>query len=348
MKRTAILILTILNLISCSKNKTEESTSASQSEPEVLHIYTARHYETDRRVFADFAVRNGIEIQLIEGKGSELEKRIRAEGELCPGDIFLTVDIGRIWKAEQSDFFHPVESAVLTERIPEHLRHSNGLWFGLTKRARVLFYAKDRVNPNTLSTYEALAEPEFKGKILIRSSSNVYNQSLLASLITHHGRAKAKKWAAGMVSNFARTPQSNDTGQLRALAAGEGDVAIANTYYYFRLLKSEKPEDQEVINKIDMFFPNQDGRGAHVNISGAGVLKHSKNKEAAIKFIEYMTSDFAQELLAKGNNEYPVVSGVAADDKLNEFPFKEDKISAEDIGKNSPLATKVFDEVGWR
>lgn len=335
-----VLLLSILSLTGCFQ-------SDEPAMPE-LNIYTARHYETDQLVYDEFTKQTGIKINLVQGNGSDLEKRIRSEGELCPADVFITVDIGRIWKAEDSGFFQPLKSDFLEERIPDHLRHSKGLWFGITKRARVIFYLKEEVNPDSLTTYESLADPKFRGKILIRSSSNVYNQSLLASLITHHGEDKAREWAKGIVANFARKPQSNDTGQLRALAAGEGDLAIANTYYYYRLLKSDKPEDQEVVSKIGIYFPNQTGRGAHINISGAGVLKHSKNKEAAKKFIEFLAGDFAQEVMANGNNEYPVVLGVKMDDIVGSHRFKEDMISAESIGKNSPMATKIFDQAGWR
>ncbi len=316
--------------------------------PEVLNLYSARHYESDQLVYEEFTKKTGIKINLVEGKGADLEKRIKSEGELCDADLFITVDIGRIWKAETEGLFQSVDSEVLNKRIPSHLRHSQGFWYALTKRARVLFYSKERVDPKKLSTYEALVDSEWKGKVLIRSSANIYNQSLLASLIAHHGENKAKEWAAGMVDNFARKPQSNDTGQLRDLAAGAGDIAVANTYYYFRLAKSEKPEDREVIEKIGIYFPNQSDRGSHINISGVGVLKHAKNKEAAVQFIEFMVSDFAQEILAKGNNEYPVVPGVKLDEKLAEFDFIEDSISAEEIGVNSPVATKIFDEVKWR
>lgn len=238
---------------------------------------------------------------------------------------------------------------MLTSAIPDYLRHPDGLWFGLTKRARVIMYNRNAVAPSELSSYEDLVNSKWRGRILVRSSSNIYNQSLVGSIIAAHGEANAEAWARGLVKNFARAPEGNDTAQIRAAAAGLGDLAIANTYYLARLMKSNDRADQEVASRMRVFFPNQSGRGTHVNISGAGVLKTAPNKESAVQFLEYLVSPEAQRVFAEGNNEYPVVQAAAVDSTVASFgEFKEDTVSASIFGRNNPQAVRVCDRAGWQ
>ncbi|MEM8713818.1 MAG: extracellular solute-binding protein, partial [Planctomycetota bacterium] len=262
----------------------------------------------------------------------------------------MTVDAGRLWKADAAGLFRPTQSESLEERIPAHLRHPKGHWFGLSMRARCIFYNRDKVDPSELSDYESLANPEWKGRVLIRSSSNVYNQSLVGSVIARRGREAAEAWVKGLVANLARKPQGGDTDQLRALAAGEGDVAVANSYYYARLMRSEDPKDQEVVKKVGIFFPNQKGRGAHVNVGGAGVLKSAKNPKAATQFLEFLASDEAQQIFARGNNEFPVVEGVECDPLIQEWTKNrfDQKTSVAEFGSLTGEALRMMDRAGWR
>jgi len=317
----------------------------SWAQASVVNLYSSRHYDTDEALYESFG---GGRVNLIEAEAAELIERIKSEGANSPADVLITVDAGNLWRADQDDLFAPVDSAVLKARIPENLRHPNGHWFGFSKRARVICYNRDRVNPSQLSTYEDLAEPKWRGKVLIRSSSNVYNQSLVASMIAAHGAAETQAWIEGLVANFARPPEGNDTAQLKACAAGLGDVAIANTYYYARLAKSSDPADQAVVEKVGIFFPNQRDRGTHVNISGGGVLKNAPNRQAAIAFLEHLTSESSQKYFAEGNNEYPVVAGVEIDPVLKSFgSFKEDAVNVAEYGKNQAEAIRLMDRAGW-
>lgn len=311
-----------------------------------VNLYSSRHYDSDDALYDAFG-----EVNLIEAGAEELIERIQSEGANSPADVLLTVDAGRLWRAEQAGLFQPVRSPKLDQRIPAYLHHPDGLWYGLTQRARVLYYNRDRVNPADLSTYEALADPQWRDKILIRTSSNVYNLSLVASRIAIHGESEARRWLEGFVSNFAREPESNDTGQIRACAAGVGDVAIANSYYYIRLQKSDDPADQEVVEKVGLFFPNtgRGERGTHVNISGGGVLRNAPNREAAIAFLEHLASGESQRYFAEGNNEYPVVAGVDIDPVLaSHGQLQADPLNVSDLGRYQPDAARLMDEVGWR
>jgi iron(III) transport system substrate-binding protein len=313
-----------------------------------VNLYTARHYPGDDALYERFEERTGIQVNVVDGKGDELLQRIRAEGEQSPADVFITVDAGRLWAAEEAGILQPVETEELLASVPSPLRAPDGLWYGLTKRARVLFYDRASVDPSELSTYEELAAPRWKGEILIRSSSNVYNQSLLAAIIAEHGEEYAEQWAEGMVANFARKPQSNDTGQIRAVAAGLGDVAIANHYYYLRLMQSDNPDDQEIVEKVGMFFPNQESRGTHVNISGGGVVAGAENREEAIRFLEFLVSPEAQAVLADGNYEFPVNPNAPVPPYLSDYSFREDPLPASVIGEFNPEAIRIFDRAGWR
>ena len=314
---------------------------------EVVNVYSARHYDTDMAMYERFTEETGIKVNLIEGSSDALIERIKSEGQFSPADMLITVDAGRLWRAEKEGIFQPVDSAVLSERIPAHLRHPEGEWFGLSKRARVIAHKKDMALPAGFGTYEALADEAFRGQVCMRSSGNIYNLSLMASLIDAHGAEAAEAWAKGVVANFARTPQSNDTGQLKAVASGECTITIANTYYLGRLMASTKPEDKALMANLGIVFPNQDGRGTHVNISGAGVTKYAPNRENAIRFLEYLTSDFAQRLFAEGNNEYPI-SGPTTGPVAALGEFKRDNLNVSVLGENQTEAVKVYDRAGWK
>lgn len=319
-----------------------------QSDAE-LNLYSSRHYNTDQALYDEFTEETGIQVNLLEGDADELIERIKSEGDNSPADVLCTVDAGRLWRADQEGIFAPTASEVLEEAIPENLRHPEGHWFGFSKRARVIMYHKDRVDPDQISSYEELADPQWQGKVLIRSSGNIYNQSLVAALIESLGMEETEAWAEGVVDNMARPPEGGDTDQIRALAAGEGDLAVSNTYYLARLINSEDPADQEVAEAVGVIFPNQEGRGTHVNISGCGVVATAPNAEAAVQFLEYLVTPAAQSYFADGNNEYPVVEGVAPNSTVVSLgEFKEDTISATVYGENNPEAVKLFDRVGWR
>lgn len=323
-------------------------TGFSAQAAEELNLYSSRHYQTDEALYDNFTKETGITINRIEGKGDALIKRIQSEGANSPADVFLTVDAGRIWRAEEAGFFAKTDSAVLNERIPANLRDPDGQWFGFSTRARVMYYNPDLVT-DPPKNYEDLADPKYKGLVCIRSSSNIYNLSLMGSLIEHHGEEAAEKWAKGVVANFARDPKGGDTDQIRAVAAGECGISVGNTYYFVRLLKSDKAKDKAVVEKVKMIWPNQDGRGVHVNVSAAGVLKNAPNKEAAVKFLEYLASDAAQGYLANGNNEYPVVAGILENPELQSLGQpKIDEINVSIYGDNQPKAQMVFDRAGWK
>ncbi|MEL7085040.1 MAG: Fe(3+) ABC transporter substrate-binding protein [Cyanobacteria bacterium J06597_1] len=319
------------------------------AQEEVLNLYSSRHYDTDQALYDNFTEQTGIEVNLIEGDGDELIARLTNEGANSPADLFITVDVGRLAKADSEGLFQPVDSDTLEASIPDNLRHPDGHWFGLTQRARVIVYNPETVDPAELSTYEALAGAEWQDRVCIRSSSNIYNQSLMGSLIANLGVDAASDWAEGMVNNFAREPEGGDTDQIKAVAAGLCDVAIANHYYYARLAKSDDAADNAVAESTAIFFPNQDDRGTHVNISGAGVLANSPNPDAAVAFLEYLTTPEAQSIFAEGNNEYPVVDGVDIDPVVAELgDFKTDEASLSDFSGNSAEALIVFDEAGWK
>ncbi len=320
-----------------------QNTNAQQTTKE-LNIYSSRHYNTDDKLYGNFAQQNGVRLNLIEGNADELIERINSEGANSPADILITVDAGRLWRAEQANIFAPIESEILTSKIPENLRHPDNLWFGFSKRARVIMYNPERVDPANLSTYEALADPQWQGRIGVRSSSNIYNQSLVAGLIEVLGAEATEEWCRGFVANFARPPQGNDTSQIEATAAGEIDLTLANTYYLPRYA-----DNPEIFDRVKVFFPNQDGRGAHVNISGGGVTKNAPNRETAIAFLEYLASPSAQEFFAIGNNEYPVVAGTPVSDVVAGFgEFKEDTVNVSAYGENNAEAVRIMDRAGWK
>ena len=316
---------------------------------ETVNLYSARHYDVDQQIYDAFTEKTGIEVRVLEGSSDQLVERIQREGIASPADVLITVDAGRLWRAEQADVLQGVESELLDQRIPENLRHPDGLWFGFSQRMRVIYIDPERVDPELVQTYEDLARPELEGKICIRSSNNIYNQSLIASIIETHGVDEAQEWAEGLVGNLARQPQGGDTDQIRGVAAGECDVAVANHYYYLRLANSEDPADREVAENVQVVFPNQDGRGVHVNIGGAGVVDGAPNRDNAVKFLEYLASDSAQEVFARANYEYPVVEDVQRHEALAEWgEIKFDALGIDALGRNNPEAVRVADRAGWR
>jgi iron(III) transport system substrate-binding protein len=314
-----------------------------------VNVYSHRHYDTDRALFEAFTEETGIEVRVVEAGADELIQRLQAEGEQTEADVLITVDAARLNRAKSMDLLQSVSSEVLEERIPSYLRDREGQWYALTKRARIIAYHNQRSDRSILSTYEALAGGEFEDAIAIRSSSNVYNQSLLASIIAHNGEEAAREWAAGVVENMARDPQGGDRDQLRAIAAGEADYAVVNTYYIGQMLNSTDPQEREVGEQIGVFFPNQEGRGAHVNVSGAAVTRHANNRENAVRLIEFLVSDRAQEQFAKANYEYPVVEDVALAPSVAAWgEFKEDSLDLSLLGEYNDDAVRIFDEVGWQ
>jgi len=316
----------------------------------VVNVYSSRHYQTDEALYSGFTKLTGIMINRIEGGEDPLIERIRNEGARSPADVLITVDAGRLWRAEQMGLFQPVKSAVLDARIPANLREPSGLWYGFSSRARVIAYSKAKVQPGEIRNYEDLADAKWKGRVCMRSSTNIYNLSLLGAMIEHLGEAKAEAWAKGVRGNLAQEPKGGDTDQLKAVAAGQCDVTISNQYYYARLLRSGKPDERQVGEKVGIVFPNQATWGTHVNISGAGVLKNAPNREAAIKFLEYLASDNAQRYFADGNNEWPVVAGVKVDNPVLKSlgEFKRDQLNVAVLGKNQPSSQKVYDRVAWK
>ncbi len=314
-----------------------------------INLYSSRHYDTDEAFYTNFTKLTGIGINRIEAKAEELIERMKAEGANSPADVFITVDAGNIERANVDGLLQPVSSDTLTKAIPAHLRHPDGSWFGFSKRARVIVVARDRMKPEDVPTYESLADEKVKGKLLIRSSGNIYNQSLMGSIIAADGSEQAEAWARGVVANMARAPKGGDTDQIKAVAAGEGDVAVANSYYLGRLIVSDKAEDREIASKVQIVFPNQNGRGTNVNISGGGVARYARNVEGAVKFLEYLVSDEAQMLFASGNVEYPVVEGVKLPAPLDSFgSFKEDTLDAQKYAALNAEAVQIMDRAGWK
>ena len=314
-----------------------------------LNLYTARHYDSDIALYDAFTEATGIEVNVIEDDAGALIERIKAEGANSPGDIFMTADAGNLMSAAADGMFQPTASAQLEARLPENLRHPDGLWFAFTKRARIILVRKG-VDVTGLATYEDLADPKFADMICIRSSGNIYNQSLVGSLIAAHGEKATAEWVQGLVANMARDPESNDTGQIRAVAAGECDIGVANTYYLARLARSDDPADQAVVEAIDVILPNQDDRGVHVNISGAGVLTNAPNPDNAVAFLEFLASDEAQLAFAEGNNEWPTVDGIAHATVLDDLygDFIQDDINPAVFGGNRADALRIMEANGWK
>jgi len=315
---------------------------------ESVNIYSARHYDTDDFLYDGFYDATGIEVNIIEAEGPALIARMRAEGANSPADLFLTVDAGNLWAAEKHGLFQPINSHILSERIPASLRNPDNLWYGFSTRARLIFVNPARVDPTLVQKYESLADPRLKGQICMRTSAQVYNLSIMAAMIERLGPEKAEQWAEGVVANFARNPQGSDTSLLLSVAAGECGVTIANHYYYLRLKASRISSEVAAAETLQPIFPNQDGVGTHVNISGAGVLMHAPHREAAIRFLEYLASDEAQRIFVASSDEYPAVMSAGLTDNLIALgEFKTDPVNVSVYGTNQAQAQMIFDRAGW-
>lgn len=320
----------------------------------VLNLYSARHYQTDEALYADFTKQTGIKINRIEADDNALYERLRSEGKNSSADVILMVDAARLWRAEIDGLFQPVKSKVLETRIPKNLRSNDvgqgSQWFGFSTRARVIVYNKATVKASDVDTYEKLADPVNKGKVCTRSGSHPYMLSLIGAIYERSGEAATEAWAKGMVANMARAPKGGDTDQIKGVASGECGVALTNSYYLARLMRSDKPADQQVVSKIGLIWPNQASSGAHMNVAGGAVAKNAPNKAAAIKFLEYLASDSAQQYFADGNNEWPAVKSVKTNNPaLNKWgSFKEENISIAAIGKNQIYAQKILDRVSYK
>jgi iron(III) transport system substrate-binding protein len=313
-----------------------------------VNLYSSRHYDTDERLYSDFEEMTGITINRIEGNADELIARMDAEGDNSPADVFLTVDTVRLTRAKDMGLLQPVESDTLEARIPDYLQDEDNQWFGFSQRSRILFYDKTDVE-NPPQTYQALADDAYEDMVCIRSSTNVYTQNIVAALIDHLGQDAIQDWATGVVDNFARDPQGGDTDQLRGIASGECDIAMSNTYYYARALrKGDDQMSEEDLANIGWVFPNQDSIGAHMNISGGGVAANAPNRDNAVRFLEYLASDQAQEYFSAGNDEYPAVPGVGLSESVAQLGiFRPDTIELSDIADNIEAANEVLNNAGW-
>jgi iron(III) transport system substrate-binding protein len=326
----------------------------AQEANRVINLYSARHYQTDEALYADFTRQTGIRINRIEAGDEALLERLRNEGRGSPADVVLLVDAARLWRAQIDGLFQPVRSKVLEARIPAHLRGKDdgrgAEWFAFSTRARVIVYNKASVRPEQVRRYEDLADPALKGKVCTRSGAHPYMLSLIGAMSEHLGEAATEQWARGVVANFARSPRGGDTDQIKAVASGECGVALTNTYYLVRLMRSEAPADKDAVARIGMVWPNQASWGTHVNVSGGGVTRGAPNRDAAIRFLEYLASDTAQAYLANGNNEWPVVASAVARNPVLESlgTFKADTLPLAAVGRAQVTAAKIIDRAGWR
>jgi len=347
---TAFMLLAILTLFSCEGEQNNETKSVENTEEQTaeVNVYSHRFYDSDKALFAQFEEETGIKVNVKMDDADRLIQLLQTEGENTPADLLITTDIGRLYYAKELGLLQSVSSALLTERIPAHLRSKESDWFGLTKRARVIMYNPTKTEVSSLSTYEDLADPKWKGQISIRSSSNVYNKSLMASLVAHLGEEEATQWAKGIVANMATEPKGNDRDQIKNIVSGTGSIAITNTYYLGLLVNSDNPAEREAAQNVVPFFPNQDGRGAHINLSGAGVVKGADNAENAVKLLEFLVSEKAQSLYVEANYEYPVNPNVKPSELLSSWgDFVEDTLNLEEIGQRQKEAIQAFADAEW-
>jgi len=314
-----------------------------------VNVYSHRHYDTDKKLFKMFEDKTGIKVNVVKADANALIKRLSSEGENSPADVLITVDAGRLYQAKQKDLLQSITSKYLTENIPPLLRDKDNKWFALTKRVRAFIVPKDSGLEGKIKTYEDLIKPEFKGMIMVRSSNHIYNQSMLAAVIAHHGEEYALKWAKGVVENQARRPKGNDRYQVKAVANGIGKIAIANTYYVGKMIGNKDFSEAEAVKRVKVLFPTFENGGTHINVSGAGVAKYAPNKENAIKFIEFLASPEAQELFANENFEYPVTKGVKSNNVVSSWgTFEDDTISINTLGEYNAKAVRIFDLAGWK
>jgi iron(III) transport system substrate-binding protein len=347
MKRSYFLLLLLLS--ACGGSGDPAATTDHTADPGEVNVYSHRHYDSDKQLFARFTELTGIKVNLLSAGDDDLLSRIEAEGANTPGDVLITADAGRLGLAKQRGLFQNVRSEVLEANIPPFRRDPDGAWFGFSARARVFAYNKNKVKPADLATYDAITASAFKGRVLARTSEHVYNQSLVASMIAHHGREAALAWCKGVVRNFAREPKGSDTDQLLAVGEGIGDVAIVNSYYVGKLMNSDDPAKQKAREVIAVAFPDANGHGTHFNVSGGGVIAHARNRENAIKLLEFLSSDEAQRVFAEGNMEFPVRAGVPVAATLQAFgPCTPDTLDLSNLSRFNAEAVKVMGEAGWR
>jgi iron(III) transport system substrate-binding protein len=349
MRINLIAAAALIFAIGCGEQapKTSDNVIIEEEVQEVM-VYSHRHYDIDQVLFDEFEAQTGIHVNVLNSSADELTVRMLNEGENSPADLFFTSDAANIVNAQSLGLLQSVNSAVLNNAVPLNMRAVDGSWYGLTMRARVLAYNPDKVSPEELTTYEDLANENWAGRILVRSSSSTYNQSLLASIIANDGDSAALAWASAVRANMAREPKGNDRDQVKAIAAGEGDIAIVNTYYIGKLVNSENELEKEAGEAVKLFFPNQDGRGAHINISGGGVTKYAPNKENAIKLLEFLTSVEVQQRFADGNYEYPVNPNAQSSELLQSWgTFKMDLLPLQVLGDLNKRAVEIFNEASW-
>ena len=347
-KAAALLVLTV-GIAGLSFAGAKKEGAAPPVSGGVVNLYSARHYETDNALYATFEEQTGIKVNVVSAGAPELIERIKREGAATEADLFITVDGGVLYTAKAADILQPVSSSLVAQNVPAALRDKDNAWVGLTTRARIIVYSKERVNPDQLSTYEDLADPKWNGKVVARPSSALYDQSLLASLIALNGEDAALAWVKGYAANFARPPKGNDRGQAIDIVAGLGDVALMNTYYVGQMLNSQNPEEVKAAQNVGVFFPNQATTGTHINVSGAALTKHAKNKDNAVKLIEFLISVPAQERLSADNYEFPVNPKAKKHPLLESFgPFKTQSIDFSTLGTNNARAIQLFAEGGWK
>lgn len=329
----------------CSPAPREQSTIAPSG---IVNVYSGRHYDADKVVFRAFTEKTGIDVRSIEADGAQLLERLKAEGEYTNADLIITVDAGNLSRLVDAELLAPVATDALAS-VPARFRDPEGRWYAFAKRARVIVYRKGAVDPARIASMDDLTRPEFRGAICVRTSTNLYNLSLMAARIERDGPEKAKAWAKGVVANFAREPQGSDTDQLRAVAAGDCKIAIVNHYYLARMQASDDPADRAVADKVGLVFPDQSGAGTHVNISGAGVSVHARNRDNAIRLLEFLASAQAQQIIADGNDEFPVAQGVTLPPQLAGMgAFKEEDVDFAALGRRQNEAQRLFEDAGWR
>ena len=333
--------------------------AAAQAQEQVVNLYSARHYSTDEALYNNFTKATGIKINRVDADDAGIIARLKAEGAASPADVILLVDAARLWRGEQDGLFLPIKSKLLEDAIPANLRAApaadGGIpWFGFSTRARVVVYDKVRVKREDVDTYEELGDPKNKGKLCIRSGAHPYNLSLFGAVTEHLGPEKSEAWLKGMVDNMARAPKGGDTDQIKAVAAGECQIGVTNSYYLARMMRSNNPEDRAVVEKVGVVFPNQNSWGTHVNIAGAAVARHAKNQANAVKFLEYLASPSAQNYFANGNNEWPVAKGVTTDNPAlksmtgGSGQFKSETIPISAVGANQVKVQQMLDRVGFK
>ena len=340
----------LLTVLAASAVTSIVAPGPGQAQQAVLNLYSARHYQTDEALYRNFTEQTGIRINRIELGDEPLLQRLKSEGANSPADVVLLVDAARLWRAQIDGLFQPIDSKILNERIPANLRANDGSWYGFSTRARVIVYDKSKVKPQEVDSYEKLADPVNKGRVCTRSGSHPYMLSLIGAMVERSGEAATEQWARGVVANMARPPRGGDTDQVKAVASGECGVALTNTYYWVRLMRSTDPKDREVVDRVGFIWPNQATSGTHVNVSGGGVARHAPNRASAIRFLEYLSGPQAQAYFADGNNEWPVVKGVRVSNPAlaSLGTFKAEEVPISSIGKGQIAAQRILDRVGYR